>query len=220
MVAIVAFGPCLDIAAIGLDMDRKLDFNQELKTVGWSNVVSSLLGGWSYIFSHTIFTYRSKTNSRIVGVCVIIPEFAIVLAPVSVMSYVPRFFFDATLIFIAIDLMIEWLVLSYKTMSLPIGVGIILNFLLDYVRLPVVNRKPRSSGAGRTLTERRVLAEKRDAIAYFELSGFLFFGSSAQILDGVQKAVYVRRKLPDRPLGIPILATRTCHSLPTNTGPL
>ncbi|KAG2785658.1 hypothetical protein PC129_g8487 [Phytophthora cactorum] len=92
MVFIVAFGSCLDIAAIELDMDKKLDFNQELNTVGWSNVVSGLLGGYtgSYIFSQTIFTYRSKTNSRIV----------------------------ATLIFIANDLMVEWLVLARKQMSL------------------------------------------------------------------------------------------------------
>ncbi|KAG6963370.1 hypothetical protein JG688_00008181 [Phytophthora aleatoria] len=221
MIFIVAFSSCLDIAAIELDMGSKLDFNHELKTVGWSNVVSGLLGGYtgSYIFSQTIFTYRSKTNSRIVGVCVIISEFAIVLAPVSVMSYVPRFFFAATLIFIAIDLMIEWLLLTYKKMSLReyavlwmtfvavnlvaldegmlIGVGIaIVNFLLGYIRLPVVSRKPRASGAARTLSERRVLDQKQDAIAYFELSGFLFFGSSVQILDIVQKAVYVRKKLP------------------------
>ncbi|EGZ29741.1 hypothetical protein PHYSODRAFT_470466 [Phytophthora sojae] len=220
MVFVVAFSSCLDIAAIELDMGKKLDFNHELKTVGWSNVVSGILGGYtgSYIFSQTIFTYRSKTNSRIVGVCVIISEFAIVMAPVSVMSYVPRFFFAATLIFIAIDLMIEWLILTYKKMSLReyavlwmtfiavnlvaldvgmlIGVGIaIVNFLLGYLRLPVVNRKPRSSGAARTLAERRVLDEKREAIAYFEFSGFLFFGSSVQILDRVQKAVYVRKNI-------------------------
>ncbi|KAG3024977.1 hypothetical protein PC128_g8482 [Phytophthora cactorum] len=34
-----------------------------------------------------------------------------------------------------------------------------------------------------------------NAIAYFVLSGFLFFGSSVQILDRVQKAVYVRKPL-------------------------
>jgi SulP family sulfate permease len=78
-----------------------------------------------------------------------------------------------------------------------IGVDIaIVNFLLGFIRLPVVNRKPRSSGAARTLTERRVLDQKCDAVAYFELSGFLFFGSSVQILDRVQKAVYVRKQLP------------------------
>ncbi|KAF4323304.1 hypothetical protein BBO99_00003346 [Phytophthora kernoviae] len=218
MVFIVAFSSCLDIAAIELDMGAKLDFNHELKTVGWSNVVSGLLGGYtgSYIFSQTIFTYRSKTNSRIVGMCVIVSEFAIVVAPISVMSYVPRFFFAATLIFIAIDLMIEWLVLTYKKMSLReyavlwmtfvavnlvsldlgmlIGVGIaVLNFLLGYIRLPVVSQQPHCSAAVRTPMERKLLDQKRDAIAYFELHGYLFFGSSVQILDSVQKSVFVRK---------------------------
>lgn len=218
MVFIVAFGSCLDIAAIELDMDKKLDFNQELNTVGWSNVVSGLLGGCtgSYIFSQTIFTYRSKTNSRIVGVCVIIAESAIMVAPISVMSYVPRFFFAATLIFIAIDLLIEWLVLAHKQMSrleyavlwvtficvnlvslemgIAIGAGVaILNFLFGFIRLPVVDRKPRLSDVERPLTERQVLDQKSNAIAYFELRGFLFFGSSVQILDTVQKAVYIRK---------------------------
>uniref|UniRef100_H3H6C1 SLC26A/SulP transporter domain-containing protein n=1 Tax=Phytophthora ramorum TaxID=164328 RepID=H3H6C1_PHYRM len=158
LVILVALSAILDVAAIEIDMGSKVDINYELKTIGWSNVVSGLLGGYtgSYIFSQTVFTYRSKTNSRVVGVIVIIAEFAIVLAPVSVMSYVPRFFFAATLIFIAIDLMIEWLVLTYKKLSLReyavlwmtfvavnvvslnlgivIGIGIaILNFLLGYL---------------------------------------------------------------------------------------
>ncbi|EEY64267.1 Sulfate Permease (SulP) Family [Phytophthora infestans T30-4] len=173
MVFIVAFGSCLDIAAIELDMDKKLDFNQELNTVGWSNVVSGLLGGCtgSYIFSQTIFTYRSKTNSRIVGVCVIIAESAIMVAPISVMSYVPRFFFAATLIFIAIDLLIEWLVLAHKQMSrleyavlwvtficvnlvsLEMGIAIgagaaILNFLFGFIRLPYWIRRAMLSQSG------------------------------------------------------------------------
>ncbi|CAI5738579.1 unnamed protein product [Peronospora destructor] len=136
------------------------------------------------------------------------------------MSYVPRFFFAATLTFIAIDLMIEWLVLTFKMMSLReyavlwmtfiavnlvtldkgmlIGFGIaIVNFLLGYIRQPVVIWKPRSSNTARTLDERQLLHDKRGTIAFFEFSGFLFFGSSVQILDRVQKAVYVRKQISD-----------------------
>ncbi|KAG6572529.1 Sulfate Permease (SulP) Family [Phytophthora cinnamomi] len=220
MVFIVAIGSCLDIAAIEIEMGSKLDFNHELKTVGWSNVVSGLLGGYSgsYIFSQTIFRCRSKTNSRVVGICVALSELAVVLAPVSVMNYLPRFFFAATVVFVAVDLMIEWLVLTYWKMSLRdyavlwmtfivvnfvsldlgmlIGVGIaVLNFLLDYVRVPVVNRKEYFSDAERTVAERSFLEQKRDTIAYFELSGILFFGSSVQILNTIQKSVYVQSKI-------------------------
>ncbi|KAJ0403528.1 hypothetical protein P43SY_010071 [Pythium insidiosum] len=218
MVFVVAFSSCLDVAAIEMDMGKRLDINHELSSVGWSNFVSGIFGGYtgSYIFSQTIFTYRSKTNSRIVGVCVIISEFAIVLLPISVMSYMPRFFFAATLIFIAIDLMVEWLIHVYHKVllreyivlwasfiainwvSLELGMllGIcfaILNFLLGYSQVKVMNRVFKRSSAVRKFAARNVLRQRRDAIVYLELHGYLFFGSSVRILEDVQKAVLVRK---------------------------
>lgn len=218
MVFVVAFSSCLDVAAIEMDMGRQLNINHELSSVGWSNVVSGLLGGYtgSYIFSQTIFTFRSRTNSRIVGVCVIVSEFAIVLLPLSVMSYIPRFFFAATLIFVAIDLMLEWLVhvrhkvltreyivlwlsfLAINWVSLELGMllGIgfaIINFLLGYAQVRVVTRRTRTSAAVRQLAARTALARRRDAIVYLELYGYLFFGSSVQILADVQRAVHIRK---------------------------
>ena len=46
--------------------------NSELAVVGWSNVASGLLGGFtgSYIFSQTVFTCRSGAHSRVVGAVV------------------------------------------------------------------------------------------------------------------------------------------------------
>ncbi|GMG15915.1 unnamed protein product [Phytophthora fragariaefolia] len=218
MTFVVAFSSCLDVAAIEMDMGSQLNINHELKSVGWSNFVSGLLGGYtgSYIFSQTIFTYRSKTNSRLVGVCVIISEFAIVLVPLSVMSLMPRFFFAATLIFIAIDLMEEWLVHVYHKilpreyvvlwlsfiainmvsleLGMVLGIGFaIINFLFGYAQVRVVNRRSRSSAAVRKLAARTLLGQKRDAIVYLELYGYLFFGSSVQILEDVQKAVHIRK---------------------------
>ncbi|GMF13749.1 unnamed protein product [Phytophthora lilii] len=227
MVFIVAFSSSLDVVAIEIDMGSKLKINHELETVGWSNVVSGLLGGYtgSYIFGQTIFTCRSKTNSRIVGACVILAEVVIVAVPVSVMSYVPRFFLAATLIFVALDLMLEWLVLAYRKMCLRewavvwlsflainlvsldvgmlIGVGIaVLNFLLSYVQVPVVDPPCLGSTEDdddddeQTLVETAVLTKNNGAIAHFEFRGYLFFGSVVQILERVQKGVFVRKSSP------------------------
>ncbi|ETI44191.1 hypothetical protein F443_11088 [Phytophthora nicotianae P1569] len=170
MVLIVAFSSSLDVVAIEIDMGSKLNINHELKTVGWSNIVSGLFGGYtgSYNFEQTIFTCRSKTNSRIVGVCVILAELAIVAIPVAVMSHVPTFFVAATLIFVALDLMLEWLILAYRKMYLRecvvvwltflainffslelgivAGVGVAaLNFMISYVQVPVLNPRPIAS---------------------------------------------------------------------------
>jgi len=55
-----------------MDNGAPLDVNSELTVVGWSNVASGLLGGFtgSYIFSQTVFTCRSGAHSRIVGAVV------------------------------------------------------------------------------------------------------------------------------------------------------
>ena len=48
-------------AAVSMDMGEALDTNKEMVTVGTSNLMSGLLCGFtgSYIFSQTIFTYRT-----------------------------------------------------------------------------------------------------------------------------------------------------------------
>jgi len=245
MVLIVAFSSSLDVVAIEIDMGSKLNINHELKTVGWSNVVSGLFGGYtgSYNFEQTIFTCRSETNSRIVGLCVIVAELAIVAIPVSVMSHVPRFFLAATLIFVGLDLMLEWLVLAYRKMyvrevavvwltflainwfslelGIVAGVGVAaLNFMLSYVQVPAIRRRcrppttvpnfgesavPRFSAAVpnfgesvmsvgvRNISQSSVFSLKNAAISHIEFCGYLFFGSAVQILDGAQKAIYVRK---------------------------
>ncbi|CAH0521620.1 unnamed protein product [Peronospora belbahrii] len=254
MVFFVAFSSTLDAIAIETDLSKKLDIDHELKIVGWSNVVSGLFGGYtgSYNFKQTIFTCRSKTNSRLVGVCVALTELAIVAIPVSVTSHVPRFSVAATLIFVAVDLMFEWLVLAYRKMylcecavvwltfiamnyfSLELGIlaganVAVLNFILCYVRIPVTHSclpssaarpyfgesigslRPRFSAAVqntgksivsfsfyesvgvRNVTQSTLLNSKHNVIAHFKFCGYLFFGSSVQVLDGVQKGVYVRK---------------------------
>lgn len=53
MTCVCALSSSLDVAAIELELKRPLDYNHELTTVGVSNIVSGLTGGYtgSYIFS-------------------------------------------------------------------------------------------------------------------------------------------------------------------------
>ena len=92
MYFVVAFSSSLDVAAIEMNMGTELDYNYELKTVGWSNLVSGLCGGFtgSYIFSQTIFTLKSNTNSRLPGIVVIICEVIVFLSPIAFTAYIPK----------------------------------------------------------------------------------------------------------------------------------
>lgn len=111
MIFVVALSSSLDVAAIELELKRPLDYNAELTTVGISNVVSGLLGGYtgSYIFSQSIFSLRAGIRSRLAGFVLAFCELVVFVSPAPILSYVPNFFFGSLLIMICIDLMHEWL---------------------------------------------------------------------------------------------------------------
>jgi MFS superfamily sulfate permease-like transporter len=111
MVFVVSFASCLDVAAISIDMGEALDTNKELRTVGIGNLASGLCLGFtgSYIFSQTIFTYRTGVHSRLIGVLIMVVFAYVVASPVNILQIAPLFFLGSTLIFIGYDLLYEWL---------------------------------------------------------------------------------------------------------------
>ena len=111
MVFVVAFGSSLDIVAVEMNTGARLNVNQELQTVGFSNIVSGLCGGYtgSYIFSQTSFAFGSQTNSKIVGATVCAVELFLFFWSKNPLSYIPKFFFASMMIFISIGLLGEWI---------------------------------------------------------------------------------------------------------------
>jgi MFS superfamily sulfate permease-like transporter len=111
MIAVVALSSSLDVMAIEIELGYPLDINHELQTVGWSNVISGLGGGYtgSYIFSQSIFSLRAGIRRRVNGLVVALCELVILFLPFSPLEYIPSFFFGSLLVMIAIDLMVEWL---------------------------------------------------------------------------------------------------------------
>eukprot|EP00574_Skeletonema_japonicum_P000337 CAMPEP_0201740820 /NCGR_PEP_ID=MMETSP0593-20130828/46498_1 /ASSEMBLY_ACC=CAM_ASM_000672 /TAXON_ID=267983 /ORGANISM="Skeletonema japonicum, Strain CCMP2506" /LENGTH=286 /DNA_ID=CAMNT_0048235141 /DNA_START=1 /DNA_END=861 /DNA_ORIENTATION=- len=112
MISVVALSSSLDIAAIEIEMKRPLDYNHELTTVGFSNIVSGLTGGYtgSYIFSQTIFSLRMGIRSRSMGYVIAAVSLVTVVLPFNVLAYIPNFFFGSLLMMICLDLMFEWLI--------------------------------------------------------------------------------------------------------------
>lgn len=111
MIFVVALSSGLDVAAIDQEVPMQLEYNYELCTVGLSNVISGLTGGYtgSYIFSQTIFSLRAGIRSRSMGYFIVLCEFLFFASPVPILAYIPNFFFGSLLLMICIDLMIEWL---------------------------------------------------------------------------------------------------------------
>eukprot|EP00808_Paulinella_micropora_P021595 g4561.t1 len=221
MYAVVAFSSSLDVAAIELDMGESLDYDFELVTVGWSNAISGLLGGFtgSYIFSQTILTRRAHTNTRLCGWTVVVLELVFVVMPYSILGYFPKCFFGAVLCFIGFALMSEWLVevkekvslseyalvwltfLSIHATNLELGlllalVGAVFHFLFLYsVNTPFLRKVRARSDVQRGFRQQTILMELRrdwpECIQTYQLRGHLFFASAVKILHQVKEHVVV-----------------------------
>ncbi|KAH9137134.1 hypothetical protein AeRB84_005883 [Aphanomyces euteiches] len=250
MYFVVAFSSSLDVAAIEMALHKPLDHNAELQTVGWSNLVSGLTGGFtgSYIFLSTIFSMKSGVDSRLTGVLVFILELALVASPFSIISYVPKLFFASLQTLIFVDLFMEWIVHARKSMYVSeyaivwftflimifwnlqggIVLGIVVaafNFIFAYVESTSIRRVWRQSQVKRQFKERIALLKSRAAIVILELDGYIFFGSSVNIMEQVRKHVllttdeYIHLK-SSRTLSSSIMTTPRFNNRSTRNHPL
>ena len=208
MVAVVTVSSSLDIAAIEMEMGRPVDYNQELKTVGLSNLVSGIFGGYtgSYIFSQTIFCLRRGVKTKASGLTLLLCELFVVLFPISITAYIPKMFFGSLLMLISLDLQYEWLISSrHKMMPSEYIVSILtylciqvwgiesgmiigilaatLSFVGLYSQLEVVSiSAQRMSNAQRTFEERLMLISHHRKVVTMSFRGYIFFGSAANLL--------------------------------------
>lgn len=215
MVFVVSFASCLDVAAVSIDMGEALDTNHELATVGICNLMSGLTMGYtgSYIFSQTIFTYRTGVHSRWIGGLIMVVFFYIVVSEVNVLQIAPLFFLGSTLIFIGYDLLFEWLweirhqvfiteylivVLTFLAIQVVgIDAGIVVGVLfavVDHVVLTAttstITKVHKRSRAIWTPDDTKILHNyayniEHPKIVTLEMTGTMFFGSALQSLNRI-----------------------------------
>ncbi|KAK9839095.1 hypothetical protein WJX74_009429 [Apatococcus lobatus] len=207
---VVAFGSSMDMAAIQQDMPvRQIDYDRELMTVGFSNLASGLAGAGftgSYIFSQTIFSMRAGVMSRLNGSVVALVELLLFLMPKSIVHYVPKFYFGSLLMMFGVEILRDWLLLSFRKVhkkeyillwltflaimigGLEVGIasGIVMstmNFAHSYAKVHVTAFTVVGSRSGRvrTFAERTMLELFYNRMAAVSLTGYIFFGSSVNI---------------------------------------
>jgi len=228
MVFVVAFSSCLDVAAIAMDMGEALDTNTELVTVGVGNVLSGLTCGFtgSYIFSNTIFTYRTGCRSRKVGVILALSEFAVFLSKVNFLEVSPLFFLGATLIFIGFDLVYEWIVeVRHKLLlseyivllttfvainiigmdyGIIFGIAIaIIDYVISTAQVSSLSRVSKRSRAVWNPSQWKMLQNhgyhgENPKIVTFEIKGSVFFGSSMQLLNDLSESINIHASETDK----------------------
>ncbi|RHY22511.1 hypothetical protein DYB25_006857 [Aphanomyces astaci] len=191
MYFVVAFSSSLDVAAIEMNMGSELDYNHELKTVGWSNAVSGMLGGFtgSYIFSQTIFTLKSNTNSRIPGIVVLVSELVIFVSPEWLLHAYSKLRFREYLIVVATFVLIN--LLGLESGMLGGLVCAMTNFVFTYSEGVSVAKMFSRSRVQRNYQDRQYLTKHQSQIVALELHGYFFFGSSIRLVEHIKHNIYV-----------------------------
>lgn len=208
--AVVAFGSCLDVAAIASSSEGALDFDRELKTVGVANVAAGAIGAGftgSYIFSQTLFSMNNGVSSRAMGLVIVAAEFAAFFSPISAVPLFPLCLFGSLLTLFGVEILFDWLVhskekvgggaeylllwgtfLSIVFLGLEKGVAAglflcIAQFSFAYARVSATasHVAPSRAGAARPPAQRDLLAHFSRHRAAIALSGVIFFGSAFAI---------------------------------------
>lgn len=218
MFFLVSFTSSLDVSALEMDTGRSLDFNHELALVGWSNLISGILGGQvgSIDRAQSMRSYHAAphSSSRAAGIVVAICELLVVFIPHSLLTIVPKPFIGAILCFLALSLWREWIVharrkmlpleygvvwltfLATAALGLEVGlffgvIGAAFHFLYMYSTRMIAEERHVGSAVIRNFEKRAILSSVFQEIVTLRLGGFIFFGSALQLLAQVKKAVLV-----------------------------
>jgi SulP family sulfate permease len=199
-------------------LDRDLDTNVELRDAGVLNVVSGALGGIPgyHALSLTALAARMNVDARRAGLIAAFVPLAAVVAGASVVELIPRMIVSGVLVFLGLAFIVEWVwdkrkilprieylvvlvilaVIIAQGFLAGIVVGLVLAALLftfSYGRVDLVRQvsfgDAYHSNVDRPPAERAALRALRDRVLILRVSGFVFFGSTARLLERIRARV-------------------------------
>jgi SulP family sulfate permease len=213
----------MNATSIELHERRDLDLDHELRIVGLANILSGLTGGIAgyHSLSSTQLASRLGGRGAVVGVTVGAVCLAALLFGSSVLERIPTPLLGAMLVWTGSGLLMEWLVRSYRRLSiweylvivlifvviaffgfawgLFVGVAAALMlFVVEYGRVDIVRLfvtgKDYQSSVDASEERRQTLSTHGDAILIMRLQGFLFFGTAERLRQRVERRAIERSR--------------------------
>lgn len=209
-------GFLLNASALELTNRQDIELNHELKSVGYVNIVSGLLGGLVgyHMLGDTALNYRVGARGRLPGILTGLVCALTFLLGSSLLAYLPKQILGGFLFFLGLDFLVEWIISGWKKLSrsdyfvmlliliiiastnflIGMGVGLaatIVLFVVNYSRINVIHHALSGaeikSNVERCAYHERVLSEKLGQhIFVLELQGFIFFGTANSVLERIR----------------------------------
>lgn len=211
LMVLTATALLLTANGIEIATQRDLDLNRELRVIGIANIVGGLAGAQPgyHSLSGSVLSHRMNTPRRIVGVLTALACLAALLFGAHLLGFLPKVVVGALLAYIAIGFLDEWLIATSRRMALAdysvlvlvfaavvavgfmqaialgtaAGIGL---FVVRYSRIGVardiLSGATYRSNVDRAESSRAILHDHGDAIYILKLQGFMFFGTSNELV--------------------------------------
>ena len=221
---VMAIALLLDVSSLEVARQKSGDLDQEFRSNGLANLLSSVLGGFgaSLSMNACVLLDESGATTRWAGAIVGLACALILFSGVDVGGLVPKAILAGMLIYLGAVIIVElwnapadsswmeWTLTGIMTlviinlgyfMGVVLGViGACLMFALNYSRIGVIRRhltrQEFSSNVERSPEQSRLLSEEGKRVHVFWLSGFIFFGSSNGLFERIKQAIEGQRDKP------------------------
>jgi sulfate permease, SulP family len=221
---VMAIALLLDVSSLEVARQKSSNLDQEFRSNGLANLLSSVLGGFgaSLSMNACVLLDESGATTRWAGAIVGLVCALILFSGVDVGGFVPKAILAGMLIYLGAVIIIElwnapadsswmeWTLTGIMTlviinlgyfMGVVLGViGACLMFALSYSRIGVIKRhltrQECSSNVDRSPEQSRLLSEEGKRVHVFWLSGFIFFGSSNGLFERIKQAIEGQRDKP------------------------
>lgn len=201
---------------IELAIEREIDLNRELQAVGVANFISGLGSGMAgnQALPSTILVHKMAANHRLAGVFKMIPCGAVLILGASFLSLFPKPILGALLLYLGIDLLIQWVYKSFFKLPLTdygtvIAIAVAINvwgflegvllglaisvllFTIKYSQIEAIKNEisgsHQHSSQQRSPEAQQALQIYGDLIYILQLHGFIFFGRANSLLEQVRQ---------------------------------
>ncbi|MEP7136336.1 MAG: SulP family inorganic anion transporter [Chloroflexota bacterium] len=221
---ISAIGLLLNSSGMELLIKKDIDLNRELMVAGFGNLFAGLAGGLAG-FQDISFSTLNQVMSggkRLVGILTAVMIAATLFVGTSAILYIPKFVFGSVLIYLGIELLMDWVyeawfkfsridflvvvtilvILAVSGVLQGIIAGLILAvvmFAVSYSRINVIKfaftgREFRSR-VTRAPHEGQVLDTHGDQLYIMKLEGFIFFGTANGIFDTLRQRIKTAKNI-------------------------
>ena len=214
LVVLSTLAVLMNSSGLELALHRDIDLDKELRVAGAANLIGGAGGGTAGFqdLGLTLLSHRLGGLYRMVGPIIALLCVLFMTAGAPFLTFVPKPLFGALLLWVGANLILDWLVLTFRRVTLAeyavivlilliiISVGLLpgiifgliaglILFVVDYSKVDIVKNQLTGadfhSNVDRSVERRQFLEKHGKSILIYRLQGFVFFGTADRLREQI-----------------------------------